>query len=537
MLMSNRKKLFISAVSLTIAVIMLAVASFAWFTISTNPEIANVKFTVHAPYVLLLSKDGENFYETIDISDMFEDFVGLRPVSTIDGVHWFIPTYDPSTGELNDPENFIMDSKLEYANAITPTAQTGAEAFNADNKGYYVYTDIWIKTEVEQGCDVRLSIPHAVDEDELEHRYGTYVLSQYSVEDGVEAFLGRNSEAAIRIGFLPVLDKDDDDSGGSGGQKGEETTSVETTSASPVLEPDPNYQFIIFEPNADKRSAINKPSEAGAYVKDYTYDADTFKKGTYNVTRPIGYLTGEGETIKVRYFGYIPGEDLSENFFLKGLDDDGNEKYFEVEVMEPEEEEEDEEGSADPVDGGGEDPVDGGGEDPVDPPVIYCVTVAEDDQREIVYDTRTDTFMYIGQTGLVLYKEVKQTVSELEIPADQLIVQKASTWKTLGLKSKFVEGDPLSLDSRDIETFGRFVDTTALYSALGDDKACDLGSVATDIAGNALVLTLPDTTPVHIRLFVWVEGQDVDCWNDIVLGQFRVNIELAGVELPAPTEE
>ena len=42
------------------------------------------------------------------------------------------------------------------------------------------------------------------------------------------------------------------------------------------------------------------------------------------------------------------------------------------------------------------------------------------------------------------------------------------------------------------------------------------------------IIELEKNIPQRIRMFVWLEGQDVDCVNSLEASRFAVNIELAG---------
>ena len=111
-------KIFLAGLSLLIALVMLVTASVAWFTISTAPEISGIQVGIYGKRTLLLSDDGEEFVQYLDLSQKFKDLAPLHPVSTVDGLNWFIPTYNSKTGELRDPSEFILDDTLEYANVI-----------------------------------------------------------------------------------------------------------------------------------------------------------------------------------------------------------------------------------------------------------------------------------------------------------------------------------------------------------------------------------------------------------------------------------
>ena len=70
----------------------------------------------------------------------------LTPVSTADGLHWYIPTYysandtavingNAIAGQLKPYNDFTMDSQLAHANIPD---------VNAAKQGNYAYLDFWV---------------------------------------------------------------------------------------------------------------------------------------------------------------------------------------------------------------------------------------------------------------------------------------------------------------------------------------------------------------------------------------------------------
>lgn len=80
---------------------------------------------------------------------------------------------------------------------------------------------------------------------------------------------------------------------------------------------------------------------------------------------------------------------------------------------------------------------------------------------------------------------------------------------------------------------GNFLSSTGdLYSAAGQNgiaAAEKLALLAQAGATDDVYMTeLTGGVPQRIRMFVWLEGQDVDCVNDASTGSFAISIELAG---------
>ena len=45
---------------------------------------------------------------------------------------------------------------------------------------------------------------------------------------------------------------------------------------------------------------------------------------------------------------------------------------------------------------------------------------------------------------------------------------------------------------------------------------------------DAVIVSLKKNVPQRIRMFVWLEGQDIDCTNEAALKTLLLNLELAG---------
>ncbi len=300
----NRSKLISAVIMLVLSVAMLTGASLAWFTVSTAPEISGMQVNMYTDIDLLVSKDGTEGSFTQSIStqqrekpledtsiDNLPFYAPLKPVSTVDGVHWFLPKY-LANGALDEVKNFpqatqenvnvVLWSKDENGQYTEALDKDSVEHFLADNMGYYVYADIWLMTENENGVDVTLSVPNitpgqphgenvSMQSWELgdgsdyskDHgkKYGSYALGKYdATDDGVRS-IDNNAQTALRVGFLV------DD------------------------------VFTIYEPNADQRSEFtikpkdNEVNEPG-YVVGYKPAADgsNYKNKQYIPTNPIGLV-------------------------------------------------------------------------------------------------------------------------------------------------------------------------------------------------------------------------------------------------------
>jgi hypothetical protein len=220
----------------------------------------------------------------------------------------------------------------------------------------------------------------------VRNRSGTWSVPAYRYSGGTLSFLDKESQAAIRVGFL----------------SGEGT---------------PSQRFVIYEPNADMRSAPDKPvtsvtDTTNRYVIGYNQNGTNYAEGYYIPTNPIGKNAGgKGEVSSFR--------------------------------------------------------------------------------------------------------------------SNNLIIQKQSAWNQTALLQKLQDGK--TGGSAELSAMGRFVsDNAALFGALdANTNMAQIGDNITNIS-NTVILTLTKNVPQRIRMFVWIEGQDVDCWNDIATGSFIINLELVG---------
>ncbi len=433
--MSKQKmSLIATACTLVISIVLLTAASLAWMTISKAPEVSGLQVTLFTDRAILISRDKngapEEFTQSINLSDLFEDLAPLKPISTYDGEYWFLPSYD-ANGALQSPQYFPLANPDVNMNVSLLDENgkplTGQALLEAQTNGYYVSCTFWLATELEENVTVTLSVPDYTDDDnnnledwetdstnEHSYKYGSFAIGSYTKDvienaDGSQTIEARpidnNAQNALRVGFM-VND-------GASDQK-----------------------FTIYEPNADQRSLINsqatgdvlKPTENNGYVYGYTYDKENYINGNYLPTLPIKAT----------------------------IDSDGK--------------------------------VQGG--------------------------------------------------MPTALPADRLIVQCASTWKDemLDKVKNASSANPYFPNSGDVESFGQFVKDTG---TLGSSDAKKLNNIEQTLASSTQIVTLKardedGLNPTKVTMYIWIEGQDPDCWNDIANGAFVLNLEFAAREI---TEE
>lgn len=490
---NNRSKLNMAMIALVVSLVVLIMAAFAWYTLSTNPEIKGMSFRVNAEQAVLVSQDGKSFSNSEDLSKQFKNVGALVPSSTVDGLNWFVCKYDMNGNVLQDQDN-TFGTQFQYlrfpngGNEGVKTDGTSGDgtATQADTDGtavqeqqcYYIYTDIWLKTEQDQ-AKVYLSIPNNAsdykqDNTENSH-YGSYVMS-YHVNETEDAsgkktkqiqLTEGGSETSARVGFLVMQQGTD----GAQANENPEYTDVTTNN------------FYIYEPNADRRSEVDKSSG--------DYDADQYVAGF--TARDYSISTGSNSIQYGNANGYyIPTYPIAvrENDVA-----DNASSYNRI-------------GTA-----------------------LGSIT-DKSKYEEIVKNWNSN-----GQGADGNYKGYDGTISVF--PADHLLAQKSSTWKRENEKSSTQNNEITTqkFNSTMIGSMGAFLPilnnvypTTATLKNTNADygTALDTTNTVCNLRSSVPLVTLTRNKPVKVRLYFWLEGQDVDCWNDIADTDFLVNLEFVG---------
>ena len=146
------RKLLTSIALMVMAITLMVTVSYAWLTLSDAPEIAGIKLTIGGDNTILIANDVKYINddnEVISYPDYFsknttlstpEDAL-LSPVSTSDGVHWFIPTITKDGQmKVESIKDFTLDENLRYANT---------------SEGGYIYVDFWVMSPLDN-CVLRI---------------------------------------------------------------------------------------------------------------------------------------------------------------------------------------------------------------------------------------------------------------------------------------------------------------------------------------------------------------------------------------------
>ena len=434
-------KLIAALMALVLSVAMIVTITYAWMTLSSTPVVEGIQITIGGGNTILVAAnitetvDGVTynypgrFSDTLNFGlydeyDYLNNLAPLSPVSTTDGVYWFLPErYDAQNeavkngtamaGTLKPISEFKVDSTLKYANLSKDDKQKAMS-------GNYVYIDFWV---VSPGTDYTLRISQG---DSKSGSYLVELMSPEKTENGYTLIETNGSVAASsRIGFLVNPDNVTDDS------------------------------MLYYQ---------RSPGFSDKYTK---------LRGTYG-TPELGYMWHSSQ---YRFTIYEPNGNLHEE--------------------------------------------------------------------------RTDGSYYI--TEPIAWDGNKAVLSDIR---DNLTVQLANSWRTqttaagISIEEMFqtaILGKNISNSQEASDVFynkylqkqympyvvkGEFIKHTSDLYALGgsgnvskDNLSIINQAGATD---DVYITTLEKDVPQRIRMFIWIEGQDIDCNDAISNVDFAISIELAG---------
>lgn len=432
---------------LVLLISVMVVSSYAWLVLSGNPVTTGIQVAVGgsntiltAPNIREVMADGTVFNYPGRFSDSLnfghesdyaylQEVGNLTPVSTSNGVDWFLPTYYSGSdsqvqegkirsGALRDVSEFQLDNELAHANLP-------ASKQNEIKEGSYVYLDFWV---MSPSGDYTLRVSTG-DEDT---NGGSFVidLMEPTLDEDVykmKAPLG-SAAAAVRVGFLAnslmLVD------GTMERYQESEFVDERVTSLRGMYQ-EPNTgnanlnatQFLIYEPNGDYHPAHS----------DIT--------GNYVQTKPLGLENGKITEITA-----------------KNLTVQQN-----------------------------------------------CTWSVAENGTETMLEQRFETAMRAG---------IWDQMNTAEI-ADRFYYQYLG-----GQIAPYVDK-------------GRFYGSTDNLLALaatgnGTVQQGSLENMYMGATEDREIVKLERNVPQRIRMFIWLEGQDVDCVDNINNSRFAVNIELAG---------
>lgn len=415
-------KILASALLIVLSLSMLVMVTFAWYVMSTAPEVSGMQIKIGSDTIRVApdckDKSGQHYpgafqgvLET-DATAIPEDFWGLIPVSTADGKHWFSATYESLEDGGDQKEEYQVDTTLQSANQVA----------RPESGGNYLYLDFWVVAPKDY--DLRVSTAT-----QGSGQSGSYVkvFPQIKMDTARNYSLDetqRQAESSLRIGFLVNEDT-------VSGESYKKSTSYD--SAYKILKgeyqkpgealPTSQTSFTIYEPNCD-------------------WHADTQFSGQYKETQPLALVGGKPQPVKLETY-------------------DGTKLAAQTSAT---------------------------------------WTLSDD-------ETQTKLAQAL-QTALLEAKTTNRSVTNAQSAGEYLLNQylkgQLSGYITSGqfVKSTRDLQDGVRLDEENIEKYGA--------------------------ADDAVIVSLKKNVPQRIRMFVWLEGQDIDCTNEAALKTLLLNLELAG---------
>lgn len=289
--------------SLTVAV----TSTYAWLTMSSSPVLEGLRVTVGGDNTIKVAadisaktEDGTTvhypaaFTEHLNLSlysqyEYLGKLAGLSPVSTADGVNWFLPTYYKSSdlevqngnaaaGTIRPVQDFTREVDLASANQTGPLTDSRA--------GHYAYFDLWVMSP-SGDCDLRVATGTDPDDDS-----GSYVIALPDLSKGADGSFALNENASsvaasARVGFLvnttplsgesgttALLSAISENSNTGGSYNSLRGVYAEKGSSTQNFLD--SERFVIYEPNADSHPGS---ASDGGYIATYPVGADENGKG------------------------------------------------------------------------------------------------------------------------------------------------------------------------------------------------------------------------------------------------------------------
>lgn len=289
-------KIACTAGALLCAMAMIVMSSYAWLTASTSPVAEGIQVAVGGGSTILLAPDLVNnegvhypgaFGATLRLDDLLDADAhsGLTPVSTADGLNWYLPVYytedDPEVragtakaGDLKPYDQFLCDERLTYANLPVDDERAA--------KGSYLYADFWV---VSPGSRYELRVSTSNDASGA----GSYVVDLPQVVETEDSFAMQTPEypasESLRVGFLVNQNAAADSADAYAANGGDQRYTTRMGGYQEKGKPtSPLYSyntFHIYEPNGSSHSALEG-------VQDYIATYPLGRNDTSVTGIPVG---------------------------------------------------------------------------------------------------------------------------------------------------------------------------------------------------------------------------------------------------------
>lgn len=272
-------KIACTAAALLCAMAMIVMSSYAWLTASTSPVAEGIQVAVGGGSTILLAPDLVNnegvhypgaFGATLRLDDLLDADAhsGLTPVSTADGLNWYLPVYytedDPEVragtakaGDLKPYDQFLCDERLTYANLPVDDERAA--------KGSYLYADFWV---VSPGSRYELRVSTSNDASGA----GSYVVDLPQVVETKDSFAMQTPEypasESLRVGFLVNQNAAAESAAAytaNGGDQRYTKLMGDYQKAGEQVQPASYNTFHIYEPNGSSHTAQRETGYIATY--------------------------------------------------------------------------------------------------------------------------------------------------------------------------------------------------------------------------------------------------------------------------------
>lgn len=272
-------KIACTAAALLCAMAMIVMSSYAWLTASTSPVAEGIQVAVGGGSTILLApdlvdKDGVHypgaFGATLRLDDLLDAdaYSGLTPVSTANGLSWYLPVYytedDPEVqagtaraGDLKPYDQFLCDETLTYAKLPVDDERAA--------KGSYLYADFWV---VSPGSRYELRVSTSNDANGA----GSYVVDLPQVVETKNGFAMQTPEypasESLRVGFLVNQNAAAESAAAytaNGGDQRYTKLMGDYQKVGEQVQPASYNTFHIYEPNGSSHSAQGETGYIATY--------------------------------------------------------------------------------------------------------------------------------------------------------------------------------------------------------------------------------------------------------------------------------
>lgn len=273
-------KIACTAAALLCAMAMIVMSSYAWLTASTSPVAEGIQVAVGGGSTILLAPALVNnervhypgaFGATLRLDDLLDADAhsGLTPVSTADGLNWYLPVYytedDPEVraetakaGDLKPYDQFLCDETLTYANLPVDDERAA--------KGSYLYADFWV---VSPGSRYELRVSTSNDASGA----GSYVVDLPQVVETEVGFAMQTPEypasESLRVGFLVNQNAAAESAVAYAANRGDQRYTMLRggyQEAGEQVQPAFSYNtFHIYEPNGSSHTAQGETGYIATY--------------------------------------------------------------------------------------------------------------------------------------------------------------------------------------------------------------------------------------------------------------------------------